>query len=238
MIPIRLVFLRPRNADNLGAIARAMKNFGLSDWVVVSPNPELLEEPGTLRLAVKSADLLDSVRCVDTLAEAVSDCTWVVGTTMRQVDGRRRLYPEEVAREGLERGEKFAVVFGDERSGLTNEDLSQCHALSVIPTAGEQPSLNLSQAAVIYAQALFNADRVNAPWGKRALAPALANDGTLRALRAAREEAQTAGNFLQSEGGGAVDELLATLLRARPTRKEGALWLAALKSQTRALTRR
>ena len=69
--PPRLVLLRPRNADNLGAVARAMKNFGVTDWVVVSPNPRLLEVPGLHRLAVKSGELLESVRRVDTLAEAV-----------------------------------------------------------------------------------------------------------------------------------------------------------------------
>src|SRR5258705_12765881 len=86
----RIVLLRPRNADNLGAIARAMKNFALSDWVVVSPNPKLLEVPGMNRLAVHAGELLESVRRVDSLAEAVTDCPWVVGTTMRRIEGRRR----------------------------------------------------------------------------------------------------------------------------------------------------
>jgi tRNA (cytidine32/uridine32-2'-O)-methyltransferase len=238
MIPIRLVLLRPRNADNLGAIARAMKNFGLSDWVVVSPNPELLEAPGMHRLAVKSGELLETVRRVESLAEAVADCTWVVGTTMRHLDGRRRLFPEDVAKEGVERGEKFAIVFGDERSGLTNEDLAQCHALSVIPTADEQPSLNLSQAVVVYAQALFNAERARASSGKPPPSPALADDGMLRAVKAALGETLSASGFLRDDGRSALDELMATLLRAHPTRKEAALWLAALKSEAKALTRR
>ncbi len=238
MIPTRLVLLRPRNADNLGAIARAMKNFGLTDWVVVSPNPELLEAPGMHRLAVKSGELLESVRRVETLEEAVADCTWVVGTTMRQLDGRRRLFPEEAANEGVARGEQFAIVFGDERSGLTNEDLAQCHALSVIPTADAQPSLNLSQAVVVYAQALFNAQRARASSGKPPPAPALADDGTLRALKASLEESLTASGFLHGEARGAVEDLLGTLLRAHPTRKEASLWIAALKSQTKALSRR
>ena len=231
MIPIRLVLLRPRNADNLGAIARAMKNFGLTDWVVVSPNPGLLEAPGMHRLAVKSGELLETVRRVETLAEAVADCTWVVGTTMRQLDGRRRLFPEEVAQEGVERAEQFAIVFGDERSGMTNEDLAQCHALSVIPTADEQPSLNLSQAVVVYAQALFNAARVHASTGKARPAPALADDATLRALKQTLGQTLTASGFLRDDGRSALDELMATLLRAHPTRKEAALWLAALKSR-------
>lgn len=97
MTPPRLVFLRPRNADNLGAVARAMKNFGLSDWVVVNPNPILLGDSKAPRLAVKSGELLETVRRVDSLAEAVADCEWVVGTTMRHVDGVRRFTPRELA---------------------------------------------------------------------------------------------------------------------------------------------
>jgi TrmH family RNA methyltransferase len=235
MIPTRLVLLRPRNADNLGAIARAMKNFGLSDWVVVSPNPQLLEVPGLNRLAVKSGELLETVRRVDTLEEAVADCTWVVGTTMRQLDGRRRLLPHEVAGKALSRGEKFALVFGDERSGLTNEDLAQCHAVSLIPTADEQPSLNLSQAVVVYAHALFNAERERGAAGKTVRGPALADDATLRAMKAALGEALTGAGFLQDDGRSALDELMATLQRSRPTRREAGLWMAALKSCAKAL---
>ncbi len=160
-MPTRLVLLRPRNADNLGAIARAMKNFGLTDWVVVSPNPKLLEVPGMNRLAVKAGDLLESVRRVDTLEEAVKDCTWVVGTTMRRIDGRRRLSPNDVAKRAPD--ETLALVFGDERSGLTNEDVAQCHDVSVIPAHEEQPSLNLAQAVLVYAYELWQAGLTAAP---------------------------------------------------------------------------
>lgn len=228
MHSIRLVLLRPRNADNLGAIARAMKNFGLNDWVVVSPNPQLLEAPGLNRLAVKAGELLETVRRVDTLAEAVADCAWVVGTTMRQVDGRRRLFPEEVAAEAVAKGERTAIVFGDERSGMTNEDLAQCHALSVIPTADDQPSLNLSQAAVVYAYALFHAAKPSS----KPPSPALADDAALRVLKAMLGAALTECGFLQ-DGRPALEELMQTLLRAHPTKKEAVLWVAAAKALSR-----
>ncbi len=232
-LPARLVLLRPRNADNLGAVARAMKNFGLSDWVVVSPNPKLLEVPGLHRLAVKAGELLESVRRVDTLAEAVADCTWVVGTTSRAVEGRRRLAPFEVAQEAVARGERFALVFGDERSGLTNEDLAQCHALSVIPTGDEQPSLNLSQAVLVYAYELHRAQHARtAP----APSPQLADDAALRNLRGAAEEALGAAGFLR-DGRSGFDALLGSLLRAHPTRKEAGLWMAAFKAVAKALGR-
>ncbi len=226
MKPPRLVFLRPRNADNLGAIARAMKNFGVSDWVVVSPNPQLLEVPGLNRLAVKAGDLLESVRRVDRFAEAIADCSWVVGTTMRLIDGKRRMTPHELAQAAGERGdETWALVFGDERHGLTNEDLEQCHALSFIPSAEEQPSLNLSQAVVVYAYELA--------MGRRGVVtgagPALADDAQLRQVRESIGLGLAAAGFLRTEKDDrhAVDDLVASLARARLTRKEAELWIAA-----------
>ncbi len=226
MKPPRLVFLRPRNADNLGAIARAMKNFGLSDWVVVSPNPLLLEVPGLNRLAVKSGELLESVRRVDTFSEAIRDCTWVVGTTMRLIDGRKRLTPRELADTANQRtDETWAVVFGDERNGLFNEDLAQCHALSYIPSSEEQPSLNLAQAVVVYGYELAMARRgvVTAP------SPTLADDATLRQVRESMERGMSASGFLRAEADDrhAVDDLLASLVRGRLTKKEATLWIAA-----------
>ncbi len=226
MTPPRLVLLRPRNADNLGAIARAMKNFGLSDWVVVSPNPELLDGPGLNRLAVKSGELLESVRRVDTFAEAIADCTWVVGTTMRLIEGRRRLTPRELADEAQGRADaRWALVFGDERHGLRNEDLEQCHGLSFIPSADAQPSLNLAQAVVVYGYELAMARRgaVTAP------GPALADDATLRQVRQSLELGLRGCGFLRREVDDrhAVDDLLGTLLRARLTKKEAAMWTAA-----------
>ena len=226
MKPPRLVFLRPRNADNLGAIARAMKNFGLSDWVVVSPNPLLLEVPGLNRLAVKSGELLESVRRVETFAEAIADCSWVVGTTMRLIEGRKRLTPRELAQTvSVRPDETWALVFGDERSGMFNEDLLQCHALSFIPSSDEQPSLNLAQAVVVYGYELA--------MGRRGVVTAqsatLADDALLRQVRESMEVGMAASGFLRAESDDrhAVNDLLASLVRGRLTKKEATLWIAA-----------
>jgi tRNA/rRNA methyltransferase len=233
MVPVRLVLLRPRNADNLGAIARAMKNFALTDWVVVSPNPRLLEVPGLNRLAVKSGELLETVRRVETFDEALADCTWVVGTTMRRIEGRQRLAPREVATEAVARGGKLALVFGDERSGMSNEDLARCHALSFIPASDAQPSLNLAQAVVLYAWELFAAAM---PAGAAPL-PAQADDGAIQGLRADLSAALLSAGFLQNEERSGVDELLGPLLRGRLSKKEAELWKAALKTLGKALGR-
>ena len=205
-----------------------MKNFGLSDWVVVSPNPLLLEGPGLNRLAVKAGDLLDSVRRVDSLAEAVAECTWVVGTTMRQIEGRRRATPRELSALASARNdERWALVFGDERSGLDNDDLAQCHALSFIPSSDEQPSLNLAQAVMVYAYELSTAAR--GPF--MAPSPAAAADSELRQVRASLELGLAAIGFVRgpSDERHAVDDLFESLVRARLSKKEAALWSAAMR---------
>lgn len=228
MNPPRIVLLRPRNAENLGAIARAMKNFGLTDWVVVSPNPKLLEVPGLHRLAVKSGDLLDTVRRVETIQEAVADCTWVVGTTMRLIERQRRLTPRELSAEAADRNDaQWALVFGDERNGLVNDDLGACHALSFIPTSDEQPSLNLSQAVMVYAYELSTARRDVAP----APGPQRADDAALRQVRHSMELALAAVGFLRTDidDRHAIDDAMRSLVRSRLTRTEADLWTAMLR---------
>jgi tRNA (cytidine32/uridine32-2'-O)-methyltransferase len=153
------------------------------------------------------------VRRVDTLAEAVADCSWVVGTTMRRIEGRRRLTPDEVAVRAA--GQQVALVFGDERSGLTNEDLAQCHDVSTIPSSDAQPSLNLAQAVLVYAYELYRR-----PVGAPAPGPSPADDALLRQV------AQSLDLVL----GGEHPELMATLTRARLSRREAEHWQASLRA--------
>jgi TrmH family RNA methyltransferase len=147
---LRIVLVRPRNAENLGAIARAMKNFGLTDWAVVSPNPLLLESENARQLAVHAQDTLERVRVCGTVEEAVADCVGVVGTSMRPLEGLPAQSPREVAEWAHGRAGTVALLFGDERSGLRNDELARCHALSRIPSSDAQPSLNLAQAVLLY----------------------------------------------------------------------------------------
>lgn len=168
---LRIVLVRPRNAENLGAIARAMKNFGLTDWAVVAPNPLLLESGNARQLAVHALDTLETVKVHASVDEAVSDCAWVVGTSMRQIRGLPGKSPREVAEQASRSSGPVAVLFGDERSGLRNEELARCHALSRIPSSDAQPSLNLAQAVLLYcyeARLAALADRSPRPAARRA----------------------------------------------------------------------
>jgi tRNA/rRNA methyltransferase len=231
--PVRLVLLRPRNPQNLGAAARAMKNFGVDDWAIVELGTH--DFAAARRVAVHAEELLDRPRLARTLDEAVADCAWVVGTSSRKVRGRRRLAPEAFAAEAIARGPATtALVFGDERSGLTNDEILRCDDLSTIPAAAAQPSLNLAQAIAIYGHAVATAARAAAaaPPGPRAAA---ATDEELRGVVEALRAALAAGGFLRGPERHALRDLGATLRRARLTRAESRLWSAALRCLDRAL---
>ena len=227
--PVRIVLLRPRLPENVGAVARALKNFGLDDWAAVAPAPD----PGgaARRVAVHAGDVLERLRVLPGLDEAVADCVWVVGTSSRATPGERRLAPDEVAREALARageGRRVALVFGDERSGLTAAELRRCHALSAIPTEAAQPSLNLAQAVLVYAYELRRAGPVASP-----PTPSVAGgatDAELRQVEAALRDALRGAGFLAGPERHAVRDLLAALMRARLSRREARIWLAALRT--------
>jgi TrmH family RNA methyltransferase len=236
-LPIRLVLLRPRNAENLGAAARAMKNCGLSEWTWVRPEAEDLAP--ARRLAVHAEEVLDASGRADTLDEAVADCVWVVGTSSRKVEGKRRLSPRAVAEEMVQRAAQgpVALVFGDERSGLTNAEVERCHDLSAVPTAPEQPSINLAQAVLLYAYELRMATLAAEPHVPPPL-PVAATDTELARVESALEDALVSGGFLvdeHSRGRTGLRDLFAPLRRSRLTRKEAKLWLAALHTLAKRL---
>jgi tRNA/rRNA methyltransferase len=233
--PVRVVLLRPRNPQNLGAVARALKNFGLSDWTIVELGTH--DFAAARRVAVGAEDLLDRPRVVRTLDEAASDCAWVVGTSSRRVPGKRRLVPADVAREVIVRAPgRTAIVFGDERSGLTNDEVDRCHDLSAIPTETAQPSVNLAQAVLLYAYELRNA--ALAAKGPPPSPPPRAESATDADLARIEETLRIvlrAGRFLAAPERHAVRDLASTLQRARLTKHEARIWTAALKRLEREL---
>src|SRR5262245_3316992 len=129
----KIILVRPRDPNNIGAAARAMKNFGFSELVVVSPYPPIWAETVS---AVNSEDLLANARVVENLADAITDCTLVVGTTDRtRVERKQPIFlPSDLSCELIETDHRVALVFGQEKHGLTNEDLSHCHRIMSIPT--------------------------------------------------------------------------------------------------------
>lgn len=147
----RIVLVRPRNPLNIGAAGRAMANFGLEELAVVAPYGPVWRETQS---AVGAEEILKSARAVNNLQEAVGDATLVVGTT---TGSRRNLDRDLIPlsnfcawlRNRKTKG-RAAVLFGSEKTGLSNEHLSACHALVRIPTSVRCPSMNLGQAVAVF----------------------------------------------------------------------------------------
>ena len=209
-----------------------MKNFGLSDWAWVQPAFEDLAPAA--RLAVHAEELLEGAVRADSLEAAVADCSWVVGTSSRHREGKRRLSPREFATHALERGRtgKVALVFGEERSGMSNAEIDFCHALSAVPTLDAQPSINLAQAVLLYSYELRLAALEATP-PPPAPEPRAATDADLRALEAGLSDALKAGGFLVQPNRHGVRDLLQVLLRGRPSQREARLWNAALRAMAK-----
>lgn len=147
---LRVVLVSPRNPLNIGAAARAMSNFGVLELRLVNPyNVAFLEA----KSAVKSKDILENAREFETIADAVADCSLIVGTTsigpralehpLRRLETGGRMIAKKLA------SAPVALLFGSEKFGLSNEDMSYCHWLMRIPTREEHGSMNLGQAVAV-----------------------------------------------------------------------------------------
>ncbi|NDV18826.1 TrmJ/YjtD family RNA methyltransferase [Pseudodesulfovibrio sp. JC047] len=149
---LRVILFRPKYPENIGSVARACLNMGVSDLVVVDPYNFNMEK--ALPLAtVHAKHVLESARIVETLAQAVDGCTAVFGTTARTGGWRKGIMNPEtltnVVDERLRSNGTVALVFGPEDKGLTNEETSVCSGLMTIPTSREGTSLNLAQSVVV-----------------------------------------------------------------------------------------
>jgi len=145
-----VVLVSPRNPLNIGAAARAMNNFGFRRLRVVNPYEVAFREA---RSAVGASDMLRRAAEFGSLAEAVADCQLVIGTTaarkrqlrqpLRALSDGTRLIRRRLG------SSRIALLFGPEKRGLSNEDLSHCHWLLRIPTCHQHGSMNLGQAVAV-----------------------------------------------------------------------------------------
>jgi len=170
---IRVVLVEPKGSGNIGSVARAMKNMGLRDLVLVGGGRT--QSFWARAMAVHAAEMLKEVRRFATLREAVAECALVIGATCR--GGLYRSHsrsPREVAPEILAaaRTGKAALVFGPEDHGLSNRDLNHCHLLITIPAHPEYPSLNVAQAVMVCTYELFVAQLGQPPRSEIIRAPA------------------------------------------------------------------
>jgi TrmH family RNA methyltransferase len=147
---LRIVLVSPRNPLNIGAAARAMSNFGFSQLRLVNPYEVAFREA---KSAVHAGAILEQAVEYKTVADAIADCTLVVGTTAakhRELNHplRRLEYGGKLLRKALSSG-PVALLFGSEKFGLGNDDLAYCHWLLRIPTREDHGSMNLGQSVAV-----------------------------------------------------------------------------------------
>jgi tRNA/rRNA methyltransferase len=147
---VRVVLVRPRDPRNVGSACRAMKCMGLSSLAIVAD--ELIDPRQALTLAHYAADILEGAVIHTDLAGAVRDAVLVAGTTRRRGKNRKyfTLFPDQLAQRISSIGSgTVAVLFGNEETGLTDDELKLCHVAVTIPASREFPSLNLSHAVQV-----------------------------------------------------------------------------------------
>jgi TrmH family RNA methyltransferase len=164
---LRVVLVAARNPLNIGAAARAMSNFGILHLRVVNPYKAAFREA---RSAVGASALLAAAEEYETVAEAVADCTLVVGTTavrhrelqhpLRRLEYGARLIRKQLA------STRVALLFGSEKFGLSNATLSHCHWLMRIPTCEGNISMNLGQAVAVSLYELVRDSKAARPTDK------------------------------------------------------------------------
>lgn len=144
-----VVLVRPRDPNNIGAAARAMANFGLSDLRVVEPFAVAWREAVS---AVGAEDIMQQAKQYDTLDAALGDTVFSLAATALR---NRRLEQEIVTLPALNKrlesapAGNIALVFGNEKTGLSGEDIERCTSVLNIPTVSKQPSINLAQAVIL-----------------------------------------------------------------------------------------
>lgn len=223
----RIVLVRPHYAGNLGSTARVMRNFGLTDLVLVAPyaSPNDLE---ARRLATHGLSLLDAARTVPDLGAALADCVFTVATsaltgglTRRGMTGT----PPEILPHALDAAARgpVALVFGPEPHGLSNDEVARCHAMLHIPVDPDYAALNLAQAVAVCCyelrkawSAALNADRGGPPPGP----PVASHREQERMFEHLREAFTATGYLFGSRADSLMHAVRQLVGRANPTPQE------------------
>ncbi len=152
---IRFVLVRTSHPGNIGAAARAIRTMGFERLELVAPHR--FPHADAIALASGAVGVLDAARVTPMLVDAVADCTLVLGCTARaRAVQLEQLSPREAVARALDAAAHgpVAIVFGNERTGLENDELMSCHAAVRIPSVADFPSLNLAQAVQVLAYEL------------------------------------------------------------------------------------
>jgi tRNA/rRNA methyltransferase len=155
---LTIILVEPQLGQNIGSVARAMLNFGLTDLRIVNPR-DGWPNPKALPSAAGADEILEKAKIYTSTLEAIGDLNRLFATSNRTPDMIKSIYTPALALQQLvstaQQGQKVGILFGGERCGLRNEEISLCEALIRIPTSDDFSSLNLAHAVVIIAHEWF-----------------------------------------------------------------------------------
>ncbi len=246
---VTFVLHRPSSAENIGSVARVLKNFGLSRLCIVAP-PSWAGAPRgggdrtareevllrARRTARRAVDVLEAASIHVNARDALAGAIWTCGTTSRHLPGRPRLTPRELAAEVRARSARgpVAIVFGEERRGLSDRELDLCQALCTIPTGAAYDSMNLAQACAVVAYEL--AVESAEPAAGRAVEGPPARHETMEALWSQLERVLGAAGYLNPQNPHHIlAEWRQLLARAEPSQRDAELLVAAARAIARRL---
>lgn len=219
---IRIVLIKTWHPGNIGAVARAMKNMGLSSLYLV--DPIAFPDDDATNRAGQATDILANATVCQSLCDAISDCSLVVGTSARN---RTIQLPALNAKQAAQKSaqesaeSKVAFIFGRERMGLLNEEIQQCDFQLNIDANPEYPVLNLSQAVQIVCYELFDyMNQMKHDSEQKSLEPYPLHEDFERFLTHLETTANNIQFLNKSHNGQTLEHLRALFRRARLTRKE------------------
>ncbi len=222
-----MVLVSSRNPLNIGAAARAMSNFGFSRLRVVNPYEKAFR---TAVSAVGASELLASAEEYDAVADAVADCTLVVGTTavrhrelhhpLRRLENGGRLIRKHL------RSGPVALLFGSERYGLSKQDLSYCHWLIRIPTLEQNISMNLGQAVAICLYELIRDGKAAGRSEKQVLATA----GEIERITALLADVLSTSSYMLPQRAAETEQRIRRMVcRLKLSAQDVEAWLGILR---------
>jgi TrmH family RNA methyltransferase len=239
---VEVVLVRARNPNNIGAVARAMHDFGFARMAIVS---DYLVPFEAARSAVDAADVLAGAMTNASVAEAVRACTLVLGTTA--VGERAVEHPVLTLKDAAERigehvkgnaGHRVALLFGSEKTGLSNAEMSHCHALVTIPmeryTGVRHPSMNLGQAVAVCLYEMVRERSLE----RVVTDPARATAEEMERLRGLLVEVLEASGYTRRHPANSEEtQVRRLLLRGVPTAADAPVWTGVLRQVLWALRR-
>lgn len=225
---VTFVLVRPLFLGNIGAVARVLKNFSFTDVRLVLP-PRNYKDAEARKMSVGAFDVLKKCQTYSTLSEALKDVSLAVGTTSGQQRRQKPLLLPALTRQVVEDSQNnlVAFVFGDERDGLSVEELARCHVVATVPTNPQLSSLNMAQAVGIFAYEISRQPIDAALEPKERTHPSGASDDQ---LFAAIEELLEKSQFTRKYNHGVVlQELRSFYQRAYPTERQASIFSAVVR---------